>query len=82
MGNIVYDLDIQNGILNINYSSFYGEKCFPLKGKLTSDGKTFLVHSNSLSSCQSLSQTEISGIKKYVSEDSWLKRGVEIAFMH
>ena len=81
MSNIDYELDLQKGKLDVCYSSLYGKKCFPMKGELSGDGRTFFVQSSVLGTCRDLSQTEINGIKKYVSNDSKVSKGIEIEFM-
>ena len=81
MSNIDYELDLQKGKLDVCYSSLYGKKCFPMEGELSSDRKTFFAHSRVLGTCRDLSQNEINGIKKYVSNDCKASKDIEIVFM-
>jgi hypothetical protein len=81
MSNIDYELSLQEGFLNISYSSFYANFNFPMNGQLSSDRKTFIAQSRVLGTCRDLSQTEIDGIKSYISDHCRMKRGIEIVFL-
>ncbi len=81
MSNIDYELNLQEGKLDVSYSSLNGKMCFPMQGELSSDGNTFFAQSRVFGTCRDISQTEINGIKKYVCDDSKSSKGVEIVFL-
>jgi len=81
MINIDYELNLHERKLTICYSSLYSKMTLPMKGELSGDGRTFFVQSSALGTCRDLSQNEINEIKKYVSNDSKVSKGIEIVFM-